>query len=235
MIRSLLLFALLAAPAALPAQQRTIGVGSFDRVRIDGPFDVVIDTGRSPAATIQGDRDAAEAIDIRVDGTTLVVHRAINAWGERPDRAASTATVVRLATPVLTAVTAIGGGTTKVGRMKGARIDLALTGGGVLAVAAAEGPQVNATVIGSGGIVVAGQATRARLLTNGPGTIDAAKLDTGDLTIRLDGAGTTKAAARYTAQVTNVGSGAVIVAGPAKCTVRALAGGPVRCGVEGAP
>ena len=48
--------------------------------------------------------------------------------------------------------------------------------------------------------------------------------------VLLDGPGETKAAARYTAHITNLGLGAVAVAGSPKCTVVARAGGPVACG-----
>ena len=53
-----------------------------------------------------------------------------------------------------------------------------------------------------------------------------------DLVVRLDGLGTTRAAARYTATVTNAGLGTVAIAGGAKCTVTSSAGGPVTCGPQ---
>ena len=76
--------------------------------------------------------------------------------------------------------------------------------------------------------------TRARLIGSGPGAIDASALAVNDLTVHLDGVGAIKAAARYTAQVTNSGLGTVTVAGNAKCRVDAAAGGPVVCGKPGA-
>ena len=114
--------------------------------------------------------------------------------------------------------------------MKGERGDRAVTGPGTIGVGEVIADAASATVIGGGGITLAGRAGRARLMTNGPGTIDAGTLDAGDLVVRLDGPGATKARARYTASIVDTGLGQVAVAGSPKCTVKADAGGPVACG-----
>ena len=69
-----------------------------------------------------------------------------------------------------------------------------------------------------------------RLSTTGPGKIDAAALIADDLAVRSDGAGEIEAHARYLAAVTTTGAGRIAVAGKAKCTVRAPAGGAVTRG-----
>jgi hypothetical protein len=118
------------------------------------------------------------------------------------------------------------------------RVNVTVSGNGSLALAAADTDQLNATLIGTGQMSLAGRAARARLVTRGPGAIDASALAVNDLTVHLDGVGETRAAARYTAQVTNSGLGMVTVTGNAKCRVNAAAGGPVTCGTaatQGAP
>lgn len=217
-----------ATPAA--AAQRTVAIGSFDRVRVDGPFDVRIAGGRSPGGTITGDARAIDDVDLRVDGTTLVIQRGHGGWAERPRTAATTPIVVTLGTTQLTAALVIAGGKLAVTTMRGDRIDLSVTGAGSIAVGTATGDALTATVIGAGAVTVGGRVGKARLVTNGPGTIDAGTLDAGELLVRLDGTGTTKARARYTAAVDNVGLGQVTIVGNPKCTVRANAGGPVTCG-----
>jgi hypothetical protein len=97
-------------------------------------------------------------------------------------------------------------------------------------VADAVADQVNATVIGTGTVTLAGRAARARYVMNGAGRIDAGELNAGTVSVLLDGPGEIKAQARYDANVTNTGLGAVSIAGSPKCTVRARAGGPVACG-----
>ncbi len=228
MIRALLLLALFAAPAT--AAERRVAIGSFDRVRIDGPFEVHIATGRSPGGTIAGDANAIETVEWHVDGSTLVLQRGSGGWGERGRAAATTPIVVTLGTPSLAAALVIAGGTLTVTKMRGDQIALSVTGAGSIAVGEASGDALAATIIGTGSIGVAGRVAKARLMTNGTGSIDAGTLDTADLYVRLDGPGVTTARARYTATVDDVGLGRVTVLGIPKCTIRAPAGGPVTCG-----
>lgn len=234
MIRPILALLLL-TPSAFgsafaSAAERRVGLGSFDRLRVEGPFDVRVATGRSPGGAIGGERDAIDAIDVRLDGTTLVVRSGGGAWGERPRGDADTPPIITLTTPALMSAAVVGGARVAIGRMKGPRVDLSVSGTGTIALTTVDADQLNATLIGSGTMSIGGRAQRARLVTNGPGTIDAVALEAGDLIVRLDGLGATRARARYTAQVTNTGLGTVVIDGNARCTVKALAGGPVTCG-----
>jgi hypothetical protein len=216
-----------------PAATHTVAVGSFDRIRVEGPFEVRVTIG-SPRATIVGPR-GDDSVVVRVDGTTLSVRKSTGGWGEQPrGGSASGPVVVTLSTPGLTSASVAAGGRLTIAKMRGMRVDVTVSGNGSLALAAADTDQLNATLIGTGQMTLAGRAARARLITSGPGAIDASALAVNDLTVHLDGVGETKAAARYTAQVTNTGLGTVTITGNAKCRVDAAAGGPVVCGANGA-
>jgi hypothetical protein len=228
--RLLLLAAALLAAVPATAADRSVAIGSFSRVRVQGPFQVVIAATHAPAATISGDAATIEAADVAVEGDTLTVRSRMGRWEEQPHGSATRPAVVTLGTDRLIAATVIGGGRISAARMAGPRADLSVTGAGAISVAALDADAVNATLIGNGAISIAGRAAQARLMTNGAGTIDAGGLDAGDLVVRLDGPGTITAQARYTARVTNTGIGQVAVAGSPKCTVLANAGGPVACG-----
>ena len=233
-MRALTLLALLLAPGAAGAAgaaSRNYSVGSFERVRVDGPFRVDIRTCGSPNATVEADQALLDRIEIVPEGETLAVRYRVGQWNERgPSRRADAPVVVKLSTGAVRTLLVGPGAEVTLNRARGQRVDLSVIGAGVLTVAAAEADQLGATVIGAGTITLAGHAGRARLLMDGPGTIDAAALVANDLTVRLDGSGETRAAARYTAQVTDTGLGRVTVTGPAKCTVTAPAGGQVACG-----
>lgn len=222
---------LLLVPAIAPAADRTVGIGSFSRLRVDGAFDVRVTTGVSPSARITGDRSTIDQIDIHIDGNTLIVRRAMTGtWSERPTAAANAPVVITLGTLSLTGAAVVGGGKVAITRMAAPRVDLSVTGAGGIALGTAQGEQVYVQVIGSGSVAVGGKATNVRLMTSGPGTIDADKLDAGDLVVRVDGLGTTTARARYTAQVSSTGLGTITIAGKPKCIVKAVAGSPVTCG-----
>ncbi len=232
-MRALTLLALLLVPGTAGAASRSYSVGSFDRVRVDGPFRVEIHTGASPGAAVDAGQALLDRVEIVSEGETLAVRYRVGQWSERgPSRRADAPAVVRLSTGAVRTLLVGPGAEVTLDRARGQRVDLSVTGAGVLTVAAAEADQLAATVIGAGSITLAGHAGRARLLTDGPGTIDAGALVANDLTVRLDGSGETRAAARYTAQVTDTGLGRVTVTGPAKCTVTAPAGGQVACGAE---
>lgn len=229
-MRNLILLLVLMSGAA-PAAERRYTVGSFERLRVDGPYAVEVRPGSAPGASASGDARALDALTVEVNGDTLVVRGGAGAWGEAGSAGrAGAAPTIRLTTPLLRAASVNAGGRVSIGRMAAQRLQLAVNGAGSVEVADADADELTATVIGAGRLTVAGRAQRARLLTNGPGTIDAAALVASDLSVRLDGTGETRANARYTAQVMTTGLGRVTVGGKAKCTVEARAGGPVTCG-----
>ncbi len=218
-----------ATATAASAADRPLYIGSFDRVRVQGPFEVRIVDG-SPGATLSGDRRVIEGVEVRVDGSTLTIRNGIGQWGEQPRAATTQPVVVTVSARNIVSATVIGAGRLTIPRMKTTRVELAVTGAGVIIAGGIDADQANATVIGGGAITLAGRAATTRLLANGPATIDAGALVAGDATVRVDGPGEVKANARFTATVDNLGLGQVTVAGHPKCTVKANAGGPVTCG-----
>lgn len=236
MIRFLLAPLLLSLPVTAGAAERTYAVGSFDRIRIDGPFQVQLLTGKSPGARASGDARAIEGLDIRVEGTTLIVRAGINGWGEQPVAGSKGAPAITVSTLAIRSGIVVGGGRLSVtGLVRGQRIDLSVTGSGAIDAGAIEADQFNATMLGSGSMKLGGRAARVQLTANGSGGIDATALNAGDLVLLLDGPGEMRATARFTAKVTTTGLGAATVYGKPACTVKAVAGGPVSCGKLPAP
>ncbi len=222
---------LLFIPAAASADERRVALGSFERVRINGAFEVTITTGGAPGATVIADRGVIGEIDLYSEGTTLTIRRTTSGrWSEQTQGVATAPVRILLTTPRLSAITVIGGSRVGVTRLVGTRVDLAATGNGAITAAAVQSDQLNVQLIGDGKIGVAGRTTAARLLANGAGTIDATALEANDLNAHLDGLGTIAARARYTAQVSSTGLGTITVAGRPKCRVTASAGAPVTCG-----
>lgn len=229
MIRALLPAAFLLALSPATAAERRHQVGSFDRVRVSGPFEVTFTTG-SPQARVSGDADAVEAVEVRVDGAVLTVRAAKSGWGERPRAQATRPVAVFLSSPALTDALVLAGGRLSIARVKGARLGVTVNGAGSIAVADLGVDRVEASLLGAGSVTLAGRARTAALRTSGAGRIDAGGLQADTLSVVLDGPGETRAAARYSADVVNVGLGTVTVAGKPRCVVKAPAGGLVRCG-----
>ncbi|MFW2850682.1 GIN domain-containing protein [Sphingomonas sp. TX0543] len=226
---ALALVACMATPAL--AAERTYSVGSYDRLRVDGPFEVHITAGGSPRASATGSPAILDRLDLKVEGTTLAVRLGPGGWGELPRAASSqTPVVVTLSTPQLRTILLTAGARVTARKVSAQRLDLNVNGSGMLAMEGVEADQLTALVMGTGSIRLAGRANRVRLSSSGAATIDAAALSAADLTVRVDGTGETRASARYTAQVTTTGLGKVTVLGTPKCTVKTAADGPVVCG-----
>ena len=215
--------------APVHAAERTLVVTSFDRLRVEGPFDVRVTTRHAPSARIEGSVRATDGVAVRVEGTTLIVTTGPKGWDEVP-------VVGKLGTLSLRSAAVIGGGQVRVdGALRGQRIDLQVTGSGALVIGALDADQLNATVLGSGMMTLGGRGARVRLIASGAGTVDAGALRGDDVTVRLDGAGAIQASARYTADAISTGIGAVTIYGKPACRVKAVVGGPISCGEIAAP
>ena len=222
--------ALLVLPLSAQAAEHRYAFGSYDRVRIEGPFEVNVTTGVAPGVLATGDARVIDGLDISVQGSTLIVRIGHQGWGETPAGAARARPVITLTTPALNGAFVNGGARVTIQGMKAQRVDLSVNGSGTVTVSGADTDQLFATIIGAGTMTLSGRAARARLVTNGAGNVDASGLAVNDLSVLQDGSGETRAAARYTAQVNSTGLGHVVVAGRPKCLVHAAAGGPVECG-----
>ena len=229
MLRLLLLAALLAAPA--DAAERSVVVTSFDRIRVDGPFDVRLTTRATPGATIAGDARALDLVSVRVDGGMLIVRADRGGWGERGNAVSASAPVIRVQTRDLKSASVIGGGQlTVTGPVTAERVDLTVTGAGTLTTTGLAAGQVTATLIGTGAMTLAGTARGARLIGNGAGRIAAERLTAGDVTVRTDGTTAVGVTARFTAAAYSTGLGPIEILGRPECKGKAQAGGPIRCG-----
>ncbi len=226
MIRfALLLVAVTATPAL--ADERRFMLSGFERIRVEGPFEVEVTTGTSASAVASGDARALDSVNIRVDGRTLVVAPGVNGWGGYPGTARGVARV-RVSTPVLRGVVVIGGATVKIDRMAGQRVDVALSGSGSLSVATIAADRLDAALIGTGSVTLAGSALQARFQSNGAGAFAADALLARALTVNSQSAGDSRFSARDTATISATGRGAVRVSGSPSCIVNGTA--PVECG-----
>ncbi|KTT75227.1 GIN domain-containing protein [Sphingomonas endophytica] len=213
------LLASLAAPGE--AAERRWPVGSIERVRVEAPVAVRIVTGGGTGVSATAaDRAALEAIDVRVDGTTLTLRARQVVAGE-----------VVIRTPRVDSVAVTSAATVAVDAMRGSRVTASMVGAGTLSVGRIEADTLSVALVGEGEIAAAGGSARdARVTGQGPGTIDLARVATDRLAVQAAGDIIVRAAARDSAQVTAGPDAQVAVAGRARCTVRAPKTAVVRCG-----
>ncbi len=226
MIRLLLSLLALGAPAIAQARDKMVMLTGFDRVRVEGPFDVTLSTGKGSSGVVSGDTRAIDAVNVRVEGRTLIVSAGANGWGGYPGDAKGQVRV-RVTTPMLRAASVAGGGQLRIDRIRAQTVDLSVAGAGALSVDRIEADQLNATMNGTGAMTLGGTAGRARFLNSGTGAIDAGTLVARDLIVVSQGMGSSVFNARYTADISAMGIGGIAVSGSPKCTVRGP--GPVAC------
>ena len=122
----------LAAPAG--AATRNFGITSFDRIRVDGPYKVVLKVGVAPFASASGSQDALDEVAIEVQGRTLVVHPNRSSWGGFPGESRGPVEI-RIGTHELTQAWLNGAGSLQIDRVRGLAFDLSVQGSGDLQAA----------------------------------------------------------------------------------------------------
>jgi hypothetical protein len=229
-MRPLLLLPLLAACSASAAERRET-VTDFERIRVDGDFQVEVRTGPPASVVVSGPQRGVDATQVSVQGRTLVIRRSAQSWGGWPGSTAQ-ATRVRVTVPVLAQASLGGSGSLSVDRMRAQRVSIGMSGSGAMNVAQVQADQAGVALQGAGSVTVGGTAANVALSSLGAGTADLSGLAAADLKLTANGAGVVRAAARRSAMVNAAGSGDVIVLGNPACTVANAGSGTVICGSD---
>jgi len=219
-----------AAPAA--ADDRRIMVTDFDRVQVEGPYQVTLAVGRPSSATASGSRAGLDRVTVEVQGRTLRIRPNRSAWGGYPGERGGGVVRIQATTQELRFASVIGPGSLSIDRARGLRIDLIVSGSGRLGVASLEADQLVATLNGSGKIMLGGKARQLRASLTGTGDFDGSAFRADNADIVADTAGSVALTAVRTAKVRANGTGEVAIGGAPACTVGGLAADLVRCGVE---
>lgn len=218
--------ALLAVPAVAAEQQYS--VTDFDTVRMQGPFNVTIITGKGNSARGEGQRDALDRVSLNVSGGILTIRAAAPPYGGQARNFGRVDLVIT--TGVVRRVSMGGNGSLAIQGLKGVRGDINLAGNGDLEVNGVAVDQLVVNSAGNGRIRLSGRAGQARVQVIGAGSIDSPELVAKDLILESQGPGSVLLTAAGTAQVSVQGSGNVRVLGNAACKVNQTGSGLVECG-----
>jgi hypothetical protein len=219
----------LAAPAAAQAAERRFTLTDFDRVVVEGSFQVTVGTGRSLSAVATGEPRALDGVSVEVQGRTLRVRANRSAWGGWPGESAGPVRIA-VTTHGLRGATVNGSGGLQIDRVKAMRFDAALAGSGRIGIDEIEADNLLLGAIGAGTLKVAGKAKTVRATVRGAAALDGAGLEADSAEIEADTSGTIGMAALRSAKVTASGTGDVSVTGSAACSVNQTGAGNVRCG-----
>lgn len=206
-----------AAPAA--AATRNFGITSFTKVRVDGPYEVMLKTGVAPFASATGSPAALDRVAIEVRGDTLVVHNNLDSWGGYPGQDPSPVEI-SLGTHDLSAAWLNGSGTLSIDKVKGLTFDFLVEGSGAGEIGQANVDQLLVTVVGTASGRLAGQAAKMTATVRGVSNLDTAGLSAKDATLNADGAATISANVSDSASVYATGPATIRLSGGPSCTLR---------------
>ena len=221
-IHLLVAAAAIAIGAAVPAgaADRNFGVNGFDRVRVDGPYKVRLNTGVAPFATASGSAAALDSVAIDVQGRTLIVRTNRSTWGGYPGEATGPVAIT-IGTHELEAAWINGSGSLVIDKVRGLSFDLSVQGAGAASIGLAAVDELNVSIAGTGSVSLAGAAPKLTANMRGVSYLDASALIVKDATIGAQGPATVRATVTNSAKVNAQGPAVIDLAGSPSCTVTA--------------
>lgn len=219
----LALASLPAAPAAFgapPVATRNYSVTGFDRVRIDGPYQVSLKTNVAPFARATGSQAALEGVSIKVEGRTLVVRASNGGWGGYPGERRGPVTI-EVGTHDLSAIYINGPGALDVDRVKGLSFEISIQGSGMARIDQVDVDQMKVGVAGAGTTRLAGRAAKLTATVRGTSAFEGDALRIADAVIGAEGPSIVRAEVTNSAKVDANGLVSVTLTGNPACTVKA--------------
>ena len=220
-ILALLALASLPAVAAAPATKRNYSVTAFDRVRVDGPYQVSLKTNVSPFARASGSAAAIDGLSVQVQGRTLVVRQSSSSgWGGYPGEGRGPVTI-EVGTHELASAYVNGAGSLDIDKVRGMSFSVDINGPGTARIGQAEVDQLRVGITGAGSARLAGKAKKLTAIVRGTSSFEAEGLQANDAVIGAAGPSIVRAAVSNSAKVDASGLAAVTLAGDPACTIKA--------------
>jgi hypothetical protein len=219
-ILALLALASLPAAAAPPTSQRNYSVTSFDRIRIDGPYQVQLRTNVSPYARASGTAASLDGLSVAVEGRTLIVRTNSESWGGYAGEGRGPVTI-ELGTHDLGTAWINGSGALLIDRVKGLSFDVTIQGAGSARIDHVDVDQMKVGISGAGSARLGGSAKKLTAIIRGTSSFDGEGLTVKDAVLGAEGPAIIRATVTKTAKVDAIGVGSITLGGKPACTVNA--------------
>jgi hypothetical protein len=207
--------------------ERSFQVGAFQSVSLEGSHDVVVTVGGAPSVRAEGDAQALERLDIRVEGGTLKVGSRPGGWFSFRNHGGVT---VYVTAPALSGATIAGSGDMRVDRVQAEAFEAEIAGHGDMEIGAIQAARVSFSIAGAGGIRAAGTAEQSDVSIAGSGSVSLERLQTRRTSVSVAGSGDIAVRASESVEGSVMGSGDVTVHGGARCSISKMGSGDIRCG-----
>lgn len=223
LLLALLLLASLPAPSALgapPAAKRNYSVTDFDRIRVDGPYQVSVRTNVAPFARASGSQASLDGVSVKIEGRTLVIRSGSGGWGGYPGENRGPVTI-EVGTHGLRNGWINGAGALLIDRVSGLSFDLSIQGPGTASIADAQVDQLKVGIAGAGSVRLAGEAAKLTTTVRGTSSFEGDGLRVKDAIIGAEGPSVVRANVSNSAKVDATGLASVTLTGSPACTVKA--------------
>ncbi len=217
---ALLVLASLPAAAASPQTKRTYSVNSFDRIRVDGPYQVHLKTNVAPYARALGSPASLDGVLIKVEGRTLIIRAGSGNWGGYPGEGRGPVTI-EVGTHELSTAWVNGAGALTIDRIKGLTFVLEIQGPGVARIDSADVDQMKIGISGAGSASLIGRAAKLTAIIRGTSSFEGDGLAVKDAVIGAEGPTIVRANVSNSAKVDASGLASVTLTGDPACTVKA--------------
>lgn len=214
------LVAALAAAAPAAAAQRSFTVTSFERVRVDGPYRVIITTNVPPFARASGSPAALDGVTVEVQGTTLYVHPSQSAYSGYPG-ANRGPVEISVGTHDLSQLWVNGSGSAQLDRARGLKFNLSVQGAGSASIANADVDQLVAGLAGTATVTLAGHARSADIFVRGASSLVGKGLIARDAKLVAEGPAVIALQVDNSVKVNALGTSVVSLLGKPACEVHA--------------
>jgi hypothetical protein len=188
--------------------ERARALGSFSRLRIDGPFDVRLTQAGSDQATVVADDNIEPLVETVVEGDALVVRMKREAGFTT-----RSAPVVRVDARALQSIAINGSGDLAVERFKADSLSLNVIGSGDVHFGVVELKDLSVSISGSGDVRLAGRADQQNWTVSGSGDVDARALAGRAAKVSIHGSGDVSIGTTEQLDVQLSGSGDLSYAG----------------------
>lgn len=206
------------------AAERSFPVGDFTEIVLSGSPDVEVRTGVAPSVVAVGEPADLDRMDIRVEGTRLVIGTKPGNWNWSSRKGVA----VRVGARTVRAAVISGSGDMSVDRVKG-DFRGRISGSGGFSLPSIDSDVLELALSGSGDMVAAGRCGDGTFSISGSGDINATGLTCRTLQASVTGSGDIDARATDTANLRVTGSGDIAVTGGARCTSKSTGSGTTSC------
>lgn len=209
------------------AAQQSFRVGDFQSVSLEGSHDVVVTVGGAPSVRAEGDAEAIERLDIRVENGELRIGTRRDGMfsGFRHHRGVT----VHVTAPALNGAVIGGSGDMRIDRVQAQAFVASIGGSGDMEIATLQSRRADFSIAGSGGIRAAGAAEEAEISIAGSGSMELDGLTARRASVTVAGSGDVSLRATESVDGSIMGSGGLTVRGSARCSVSKLGSGTISC------